>query len=235
MKPTVGKFVAAATTVAALSLPQVVLGAYGDQGLLTMSNYAYGGMSFSIASAAHTGGVGVGGFSAIYDANGAAAPAPKSFVAYCIDLAQSFNWNSSFTVKETNPSILFGAAKALVLDRLYTQHFAEATTSSKSAAFQLAVWEAITETPGGTYVANGVNGGLFQVTGDVATIKTAYDWLNGLTSASGGYTLTALVGPSNQDQMMATPVPEPQTYMMLLAGLGLMGFVARRRQRELAA
>lgn len=33
----------------------------------------------------------------------------------------------------------------------------------------------------------------------------------------------------------AAPVPEPETYAMLLAGLGLMGFVARRRQKKLAA
>lgn len=32
-----------------------------------------------------------------------------------------------------------------------------------------------------------------------------------------------------------TAVPEPETYAMLLAGLGLMGFMARRRQRNLAA
>jgi len=31
-----------------------------------------------------------------------------------------------------------------------------------------------------------------------------------------------------------SPVPEPETYAMLLAGLGLMGFVARRRQLNLA-
>jgi hypothetical protein len=31
-----------------------------------------------------------------------------------------------------------------------------------------------------------------------------------------------------------TPVPEPETYAMLIAGLALMGFVARRRQRGLA-
>ncbi len=37
-----------------------------------------------------------------------------------------------------------------------------------------------------------------------------------------------------QDQLYITPVPEPETYMMLLAGLGLMGFVARRRQRSFA-
>jgi PEP-CTERM motif len=34
-----------------------------------------------------------------------------------------------------------------------------------------------------------------------------------------------------QDQLYIAPIPEPETYMMLLAGLGMMGFVARRRQR----
>ena len=28
------------------------------------------------------------------------------------------------------------------------------------------------------------------------------------------------------------PIPEPETYAMMLAGLGLMGFVARRRKQQ---
>lgn len=45
----------------------------------------------------------------------------------------------------------------------------------------------------------------------------------------GPYAITAqLTSP------VTTPIPEPETYAMLLAGLGLMGFVARRRQRKLA-
>jgi len=32
-----------------------------------------------------------------------------------------------------------------------------------------------------------------------------------------------------------TPIPEPETYAMLLAGLGLMGFVARRRRQSASA
>ena len=42
-------------------------------------------------------------------------------------------------------------------------------------------------------------------------------------------------GGLHQDQLYMAPVPEPETYAMLLAGLGLMGFVARRRQRKIAA
>jgi len=33
-------------------------------------------------------------------------------------------------------------------------------------------------------------------------------------------------------QIQISPVPEPETYAMLLAGLGVMGFVARRRQKS---
>ena len=35
----------------------------------------------------------------------------------------------------------------------------------------------------------------------------------------------------NQDLVIGA-VPEPETYVMLLAGLGLLGFAARRRQQN---
>ena len=38
----------------------------------------------------------------------------------------------------------------------------------------------------------------------------------------------------SQDQLyMTAPVPEPETYAMMLAGLGLIGFLAKRRRRKL--
>lgn len=61
------------------------------------------------------------------------------------------------------------------------------------------------------------------------------------TVASSGRTITGLVfrGP-NYDQMgasafgqvsvMTQPIPEPQVYALLLAGLGLIGVIARRRR-----
>jgi hypothetical protein len=35
-------------------------------------------------------------------------------------------------------------------------------------------------------------------------------------------------------QITAAPIPEPETYAMLLAGLGLLAFIARRRRNESA-
>lgn len=41
--------------------------------------------------------------------------------------------------------------------------------------------------------------------------------------------------PFSHDGETTSPIPEPETYAMLLAGLGLLGFVARRRKLKLAA
>jgi hypothetical protein len=54
----------------------------------------------------------------------------------------------------------------------------------------------------------------------------AADILGGTTG------LTGAVDAS--DRLPPTSVPEPETYAMLLAGLGLMGFVARRRKQRAA-
>jgi hypothetical protein len=45
----------------------------------------------------------------------------------------------------------------------------------------------------------------------------------------------ASYGITSREAPVTPPIPEPETYAMLLAGLGLMAFVARRRQRNLAA
>jgi hypothetical protein len=48
-------------------------------------------------------------------------------------------------------------------------------------------------------------------------------------SFAGGFRIRQGGGSIN---FAATPVPEPTTYLMLLAGLGAVGFVARRRNRQ---
>jgi autotransporter-associated beta strand protein len=47
-----------------------------------------------------------------------------------------------------------------------------------------------------------------------------------------GYTASLIFGANGVDLNIAA-VPEPETYAMLLAGLGVLGWAARRRKREL--
>jgi probable HAF family extracellular repeat protein len=56
--------------------------------------------------------------------------------------------------------------------------------------------------------------------------------LNSLVTVPGGAALTRAEGINNHGQVAATSsiIPEPETYAMLLAGLGLLSFVARRHK-----
>ena len=56
--------------------------------------------------------------------------------------------------------------------------------------------------------------------------------LNALVSLPAGVVLTEATGINNHGQVAANGslIPEPETYAMLLAGLGLLGFIARRRK-----
>lgn len=57
--------------------------------------------------------------------------------------------------------------------------------------------------------------------------------LNALIELPGGYNLERALDINDQGQVLVIGiVPEPETYVMLLAGLGLIGFMARRRKPE---
>lgn len=94
----------------------------------------------------------------------------------------------------------------------------------------------------------GWNGGTTTITGlkfnlnqGVNTFKFAYSApgaANGANGQSGPANLNS--APSSYDEAWGiksasvTAVPEPETYAMMLAGLGLMGAIARRRQSKRA-
>ena len=86
----------------------------------------------------------------------------------------------------------------------------------------------------------GGSNGNSVIGGDIANQYLSYSFnLSNTLAAGGSYTLR-FSSVTNEGQMQlgidnvslsVTPVPEPDTYAMLLSGLGLMGFVARRRTK----
>lgn len=79
-------------------------------------------------------------------------------------------------------------------------------------------------------VANGMTAG---------SASTAYDALNTartyFTVLTDGATMSWASGHDYSAPVAVTPVPEPSTYALMLAGLGLVGWIARKRKATEAA
>lgn len=90
-------------------------------------------------------------------------------------------------------------------------------------------------------ILNGVTAGeSLTITFNLQTSKTYADVLSALALPNGGGTGDLRIGVHVQsfldggsESFVNTPVPEAETYAMMLAGLGLVGFMARRRSRSL--
>jgi hypothetical protein len=167
----------------------------------------------------------------------------ETFQSFCVDIFDSFNFGakSEDTLK---PATIISTRAAVDLGRLFTNHHAaiDSTHSSgnSEAAFQLAVWEIVNERGTGAY---SLSSGDFKATGNDASL--AQQWLKELGIAStSAYTaniwnVQSMISTNkgtSQDLVVfsrvQTPVPEPETYAMMLVGLGLLGFSARRKDRN---
>jgi hypothetical protein len=182
------------------------------------------------------------------DVSGPTLPAGSSFMAWCVDIYHHLDTSSAgaaYTRRSGNEFYGAGSPTTTRLEQLasyvvdsdanaLTTTLQSALTGNlQSAAFQLAVWEIVNE---GTSAALNVISGDFYVTGSSAVTTLANQWLANSQGWATTQHLAVWDGPNTtQDLAVFAPIPEPQTFAMLLAGLGLMGFVARRRQRNLAA
>jgi len=174
------------------------------------------------------------------DVTGPTLAKGSTFMAWCVDIYHFLNTSASGASYQAVAGNAFysgaSAYKVTDLERLASYVFDKQllTNATQSAAFQLATWEIINEVKGFAYNI-GLND--FKVTsGDATAIALANQWLGVVNGHS--YALDQKLGiwqqtiaGSTQDLAVFAPVPEPENYAMLAAGLALMGFIARRRRR----
>jgi hypothetical protein len=246
MKTTFSRFALAA--MLAVGMASAVAGPVVDSGTLTRGAFEYSSPISGNPSVDGTslGSVVIGAMNATFD-DGFDA---DSFLMFCVDLySQAGSKGTAFNYDKT--SFLTEVPFDQIGKLITFNGGLSSTSSAGSTAMQLAIWELIYDaTPGD------VKNGDFKVTG--MGTNPARDMANALLAGAAGVTTSRwdVVGLSDnayfegnkfgyQDYITAsfnarcnegdcgvTPVPEPSSIALTLAGLAGIGAVARRRKTK---
>ncbi|RQO60570.1 hypothetical protein DBR47_09475 [Paucibacter sp. KBW04] len=164
---------------------------------------------------------------------------PVDILTFCTDIYQSFNWNTNYdyTLVANGSANGFTAKQADLLGRLYTEAGAIDSTT-KSAAFQLSIWEILYDTNNSLSLSSG-NFSL-DSGGSTAVRNQASAWLAGLSGITSSYQVQRLYNANSQDFIVAkesqkpdaNQVPEPAGLALGLTALAAMAMVRRQTRKS---
>lgn len=201
-----------------------------DPVTVNLSAWTYGsGNAVQVGTPTYNGQA--GGFKGVLSNAGAYNNA--SFETYCVELGQTFGFNTSYTdykiIKgDTYAQWAGNPATAGYLGQLMTYVDTLGPLDSvKSTGVQMAIWEVIYETQ------NSRNSGWSLDTGSFTnTPSTPNAFGNGILSnfmnTASLYNVDVLKNDNHQDFLILTAVPEPEGYALAFAGLACIGLFGRK-------
>lgn len=153
------------------------------------------------------------------------------FDAYCVEFQYTNNIPVSYAATPSSPLLLTNGARVA---KLYNKYSGLVTSQKKGAALQAVIWDVLYD--GG----DGLSSGNFKVLGGTNTEFTNFaalafgDSLIGVSSDATYYAADTHGKNNNLYQGLigpATPAPVPEPATMAVLGLGVLGFLRRRRAR----
>jgi hypothetical protein len=229
---------ALAATLSATTASAALVSSTSADVTLRLAGFAYG--YAAVDTSANSGYVGAGEFTGTITRSGGQA---TSFLTYCTDIYQSFNWNTTYTYTQVDTGTAngFTARQEDLLGKLYTLAGAGVDSTDKSAAFQLAVWEIVTETGPALSLTSGSF--YLDAGGSTAQRALASNWLAavGDIHAAKSFNAARLYSSTTQDFVVFTGIPQilprtstsvPEPGSIALAGLALAALVGTRLRKR---
>jgi hypothetical protein len=164
--------------------------------------------------------------------------AGTTFASFCVEKLEEINLNVNAYVGGVTTATTNGSAYATSSDPLssqtawlFTQYSSGlyGNSSTVNGSMQNAIW----------FLEGEINQTTLSLDSDAQTFVTSANASNfsgvGNVRVMNLYSNVGRTAFAQDQLVMLAPVPEPETYAMLLAGLGVMGAVVRRRKQKMAA